>query len=943
MEKTSAEKGQEYWNWDAVTWGTHRVNCYPGSCSYKVYAKDGKVMREEISCTYPEYDDPDHRVPDFNPRGCQKGCNHSQAMYGPDRLLYPMKRAGERGSGKWDRITWEQAFDEIGDKLAQVIVEDGPRSFICETGPNGIGNARGSSEVSALALCGILGGSTFDMNCGFGDFHPGQYLTFGQTHACPGIESWFLADTIIITGANPVYANIPDFHYVLEARYKGAKVVAMCPDKSPTAQFVDEWIPVDYSSDPAVWLGVCRLLLERGWVDEAFMKEQTDLPLAVRTDTKRFLRESDLKAGGDGELFYAVNAATGELGAVPKDTLRSPFDYDLKGSCSATLADGSSVALTTVYNMLKERVAEYTPERVHEMSGVHPEQVERLAELCRPPRKVFMFGNFNAGKTYHGDLLERAYCYVLLLTGNIGKAGTGLKSSAWGTEFLVGTGMVSGMPKEILESENPLGDALDFLSKSIEDYRDRLKMDPTMPPIEAVYGSYRQLLKAAGTLALPVYFWYHHAGYKAVWDALLDDPLAPHTISEYVDKATAAGWHDGWTHPAPDQKLRACFVSASNLLRRMRGRSYFETIWPKLEMIVVADTRWSTTGIWADYLLPAASYYEYADSKYSSAQTRFTCFTDRAVPMLGESKTDRAIVLGVLQKVEEHLKRRGVKSYKSDDKEILVDEIYYRATLGGKYGPSDLEEEMLFDDAMKTLSSLGWIEPLDGPGEEVSLESMRRDGISSPAGRPAWLCTASINSDIVPGEVLYPYRDQVEQKIPYKTTTRRIQFLVDHPWFVEADEHLVRYKKPPNIGGKQGMRLTSGHLRWSIHAVWIASEAMMKLHRGEPFCFLNTTAATAKGVADGDFVRVFNDYDSFTVRAKLSSTTRPDQLVIYHAWEPYQYPDWKSYDTLLPGPPKGLHLAGGYRHFEYSLLNWTPQQSDRHTSVDFELAPVPAG
>ena len=593
--------------------------------------------------------------------------------------------------------------------------------------------------------------------------------------------------------------------------------------------------------------------------------------------------------------------------------------------------------------MLKERVAEYTPERVREMSGVHPEQVERLAELCRPPRKVFVFVNFNAGKTYHGDLLERAYSYMLALTGNLGKPGTGTKSHAFGSELLLSTGMVSGMSKDVLESEDTLGDALAFIQKFVEDYRDRVKMDPTMPPIEAMYGAYTTLLKGAGSLTPPAYYWYNHCGYKDVWDKQLDDPLAPHKISEYADQAAAAGWHDGQMNPPADQKLRACFVSGSNPLRRTRGRSYFETLWPKLDLIVVADARRSTTGLWADYMLPAASHYEYADSKPSSAQTRFVHFTDRAVPMIGESKSDRAIVLGILQKVEEHLKRRGVKSYKSLEREILVDEIYYRATLGGKYGPGDLEEEALADESWKALSSLGWLACNDGSGDEVNLESMRRDGMAWLSGRSAWVMTAALNSDIVPGEVLYPWRDQVEQKIPYKTTTRRIQFLVDHPWFVEADEHLVRYKQPPNIGGKQGMRLTSGHLRWSVHAMWVASSAMMKLHRGEPFCFLNNTTAAAKGVADGDFVRVFNDYDSFTVRAKLSSTVRPDQLVIYHAWEPYQYPDWKSYDTLLPGPPKGLHFAGGYRHFEFCLMNWAPTQSDRQTNVDFEARSIPTG
>jgi len=96
------------------------------------------------------------------------------------------------------------------------------------------------------------------------------------------------------------------------------------------------------------------------------------------------------------------------------------------------------------------------------------------------------------------------------------------------------------------------------------------------------------------------------------------------------------------------------------------------------------------------------------------------------------------------------------------------------------------------------------------------------------------------------------------------------------------------------------MRITGGHLRWSIHSNWVVSEEMLKLHRGEPFALVNAEAAKARGIAEHDYIRVFNDYGSFIVRAKLSPCTRPDQIVIYHAWEPYQYPNWMPQDGILP-------------------------------------------
>ncbi|MBK5230331.1 MAG: molybdopterin-dependent oxidoreductase, partial [Thermoleophilia bacterium] len=760
---------------------------------------------------------------------------------------------------------------------------------------------------------------------------------FGQYEAVSGIENWFLADTVIML-SNPVYANIPDIHFFFEARYRGAKIVSICPDKNPTAQFADHWVPVDWSADPAIWLGVCKILIDRGWVDEEFMREQTDLPIVVRTDTGRYLRASDIEAGGSDEQFYAIDAATGKIGAIPTGTLEPAFDYDLTGSASVALADGSEVGLTTVYNQLVERLADYTPDDVHRMAGVHPDQLETIAELCKPPRRVFVFSNPNTGKLYHGDLVERSFCYMLALTGNVGRPGSGTRGMSAGFDFLASMPLVSMMPNEILESEDPVGMSLSLLLMLIEDYRERVKMDPTMPYTEAVFGAFRELMKSANTLAQPVHYWMRHAGYRDVWEKHLDDPNATRTISEYADEAVEKGWADPWDKPAKDTPPRAMFVSGSNPVRRHRGRSYYETVWPQLELIFTAETRWSSTALLSDYVLPAASYYEYADTKYTTAHTRFAMFTDGAAPMLEESKSDRMIVLGLIAATEKHLKRRGIANYFVGQREIVVDEMYWRATIAGRYGDSDADEERMVDDAFKSLSKMGWMETLDG-GSDVSLESMRRDGMAWATGRPPWQGSAALNSDQVPGEVLYPFRDQIEQKIPYKTTTRRIQFLADHPWFVEADEHLVRYKEPPAIGGrKHQVRLTSGHVRWSIHANWHTSEQMMRLHRGEPFAFINASEAAKRGIADHDFIRVFNEYDEFVVRAKLASCVRPDQLVIYHAWEPYQYPNWRSQDRLLPGPPKGLHFAGGYRHYEYSLWSWSPSQSDRQTNVSYERA-----
>ena len=929
------QEQRQYFEWDSCKWGTHRVNCYPGSCPFRVYAKDGKVIREEISCSYPEFDDPDSKVPDYNPRGCQKGYQHSRSMYGPDRVLHPMKRAGERGSGKWEQISWEQAFEEIGDKIAGVIQKYGPKALMDDHCANGIGVFRGAAEGSTTGMTSLLGGVSLDLDFVSGDFKVGQWLTFGEMHHEPGIENWFLSDTIILM-SNPVYANIPDIHYLLEARYRGAKIIAVAPDKNPSCQFADIWVPIDWSADPGLWLGVAKILIDNGWIDEHFVKEQTDAPILVRSDDGRFLSESHLREGGDPEQFYSIDSATGKLVQMPKGTLEMAADYALDTRTSVRLKDGTSIEVRSVFSLLKQRLEGYTPEKVHEMSGVHPDTLHQIAELCRPPRKIFGYINFVQGKLYHGDLLERSYCYILALTGSIGKPGAGTQGWSPGTEISASMAAVAGMPRQVIESANPIAGAATLSQMMHDDYKMRVKMDPTMPPVEVANGATHEGLKMSGTLTPGVFLWYRHAGYKEVWDKHLHDPYTDKKISDYAEDAVAKGWWDGF-----DQKEtpRAMFVSGSNPLRRHRGgmNTYIKTLWPKLETIVVFDPRWSTTGLYADYVLPAASYYEYADVKYSTPGTRLLCFTDQSVPMQGESRSDRQIALGLLASIAKHLKARGIEKYKSgENREVIVNDLYWRATYGDRYGDSNADEERMVDDCLHALGELGWLTSLDG--EDVGLANMRKNGKAWLSGRPPWHGMVCQSTDMIPGQVHVPMRDQVELKVPYATTTRRIAFYIDHPYFVEADESLVRCKRPPDIGGHQPMRITGGHVRWSVHANWHTSLEMMKLHRGEPFAFINSTAAREKGIEDHDFIRVYNDYGEFLVRAKPSACVRPDQLVMYHAWEPYQHPNGMPADGLMPGPPKGLHFAGGYRHFEYTLFSWAPSQSDRQTNIAYEKA-----
>ncbi len=121
---------RERWRWDKVVRSSHFVNCwYQAHCAWNVYVREGMVWREEQVADYPQTNP---YVPDPNPRGCQKGACFSERMYDPGRVRHPLKRVGPRGSGRWKRISWDQALGELADKISERFCKLCSRSGFAE-------------------------------------------------------------------------------------------------------------------------------------------------------------------------------------------------------------------------------------------------------------------------------------------------------------------------------------------------------------------------------------------------------------------------------------------------------------------------------------------------------------------------------------------------------------------------------------------------------------------------------------------------------------------------------------------------------------------------------------------------------------------------------------------------------------------------------------------
>ncbi len=911
-DRSSEQAYRDRWKWDKVVRGSHAVDCYPmaGACPYQVYLKDGKILFQEPAGSFPTVE---KGVPDFNPMGCQKGACWHELLSAKERVLYPLKRAGERGSGKWQRISWDQALTEIADGLIDAIQEVGPESVFCPQGANacawGVMTPRRFSSLTGTLLA--------DFDTDVGDFSPGMYLTWGKLTVASE-DDYTHSELIFIWNCNPSYTRIPYYHFLTEARYKGAEVVIISPDFNASAVNTDYHVPVKTGTDPALCLSMCKVVVDEGLVDSAFVKDQTDLPLLVRLDNRHFLRASDIEEDGRDDQFFFYDTRSNKMVEAPRGTLAlGAVDPALEGTYSVTIKGGEKVKVTPVFELLKERLKDYRPEQATEMCGVHPDVIRTLARKVAT-KKTHVYEGLATGKHYHGDLMGRSMYLLLALTGNWGKKGTG--PSYWNI----------GPSTAGLMDETRRSGGKDELPQLLAGYRQMIEafkaQDPTKTDEIASVEILQQATAMTGLMVPPVWWWYYHVGFREIWNRRdWHDPSMRREFDEYFNEALEKDWWHGVAQPLEDKPPRAMIEVGGNLLRRSRGGQtmFLKNLWPKLKLIVSVDVRMSTTGLFSDYILPAAQQYE-RPSAMGLAHTLFFTMLDKAVEPAGESKPEWQIFRLLCRKLAERGKARGFTEYQnSRGTTYRLDNLEEAFTANG----SLVDEEEMTAEGIAGSGAMGTLP------EGTTIETMREKGVVRFTGWGIIPYSQNYATDIKPDETMTPFRHHVEKKQPYPTLVRRAQFYIDHDWFLEAGEALPVHKDPPKMGGDYPLILNSGHNRWSIHANNIANRLMLETHRGRPHLVINPDDAAQRGIQDDEEVRLHNDMGSITVRVKLASSTPPGQVICYAGWDHYQFRNWGGPSNVEGAMVKWLGFAGGYGHLRYWPFMWTPLQVDRATRV----------
>ncbi|MCC7077688.1 MAG: molybdopterin-dependent oxidoreductase [Acidimicrobiia bacterium] len=920
------QRYRERWQWDSVAWGTHCVDCYPGNCPYKVYVRDGRVIREEAAGSF---DVVEAGVPDFNPMGCNKGSCWSQQLYDGDRLLHPLRRVGERGSGEWEQISWDEACTEIADAMLDVIEEGAPEDIAKE------GTPEVATVLPTSRFFGVFGGRQLDLHASFNDFSIGLHETFGKFCPVSSGDDWFKSELILIWHMNPAFTRIPLYHFMNEARYHGAEVVSISPDLNASHMHADIHVPMPSGDDVPFALAMVQVVLDEDIADWTFIREQTDLPMLVRTDTKRYLRQTDVDGPGEGVREDQLYHWDPDTGLVPADRGTMHLggrEVALDGTYRVRLHDGTEVEVEPALARLRRLLdAEYTPERQYAVTNVHPDVVRLVARKAAAKRTNIMLG-WNSCKYYHGDLIERAMCLLIAVTGNWGKFGTGIRS--WTA------GAMDGLALAMMKSR-PGIEATDEII-TMRDAAIRMMMDND-PSVTSEELAARELvwitrsegggpLGGRGPGGVEAFWWYWHAGYADRWNTPgWGDDTLPRGFDDYVAEALERGWWHGVAAPGPDHPPKMLIECGGNMLRRTRGgkTTLLENLWPKLRMIVSIDFRINATGLLSDILLPAAQHYEKLGFHIPTPHQMMMTFSDKAAEPAGEARPEWEIFHLILEKFAERAAARGIERYESRS-----GEEYIPAKLPGHYTMKGYfaNEEVVADEQVRDAALVGVLP------EGTSLDTMREKGHVRLTGWGMSLMSLSQASPFEHNRTHTPFRNHVEQGDPFPTYARRAQFYIDHPWWLEAGEELPVYKPNPQSGGDHPLRMTSGHNRWSIHSMNQANPVLLQTHRGEPCVEVSEADARARGVDDDDLVRVWNDIASFVCRAKVSPGVSPGQLISYNGWDAHQYDGWMGANELEAGMVKWIGFAGGYGHIRYTPAEWQPIPADRGVPCDFEKA-----
>lgn len=328
--------------------------CYDcgGRCVLKVHLKDGVAVRVETD---------DGEEPQL--RACARGRAMRKQMYSSDRLLYPQERIGQRGEGKFRRISWDEALDKVAAELLRIKNRYGPKAILALTLSGGVGTVH-TGNLTVRPLLRSFGGytSAWGDDSAEGAVFAGR-STYGTLSNGNTRDDLLNSKLILLWGLNPavsIYSTNTSY-YLARARDAGAKIVVIDPRYTDTAAVLaDEWIPIRPGTDVAMMVAMAYVMIEENLHDSDFLNKCT--------------------IGFDRFKEYAL----GIEDSIPK-----------------------------------------TPAWAEEKTGVPADTIVSLARQYATVKPAALIPGFAPGRAALGEQYHRATATLAAMTGNVGIHGGG--------------------------------------------------------------------------------------------------------------------------------------------------------------------------------------------------------------------------------------------------------------------------------------------------------------------------------------------------------------------------------------------------------------------------------------------------------------------------------------------------------------------------------------
>ncbi len=682
-------------------------------------------------------------------RACLRGRSYRARLYSPERLLYPMKRVGKRGEGKFKRVSWDEALSEIAERMVYLKTKYGPQALLDQSYAGAsYGVLHKSDQIE-----GLLGRFLGMFGCRTSSWSVPSYqgttfssrITFGTIEDGNEDDAFAHSKLIIMWGWNPAYTfhGGNTFYYMRLAKQRGCKFVLVDPQYTDSAATYDAWwIPIKPNTDAAMLAGMAHYIFVNNLQDQNFINRFTQ----------------------------GMDQGTMPMWAQGKESFK---DYILGFS------DG----------------VPKTPEWAAEICGVKADDIKKLAQMYATTKPAALKASWSPGRAAYGEQYNRMAAAVQAMTGNVGVLG----------------GCAEGVGKAWHS--------------------------------EAVAYPYDQ--------------------FANVWYASIKSDRWAHIVLNYpnVKREEAGLW------PRQDQldgvvpNIRGIFWQGSDWLNQLTNINKEIAALKKLDsqgekesLLVCMDSTITPTGIWADFLLPAATHFERHDVALPWYKGHYYIHRPKVIQPLGESKSDFQIFT----------------------------ELAYRLGFGPAYNPRATRDYFNNDDPVDEAYLAAWWERVQHHQHvEMSWEEFKKRGVYK----------FKLDKPHV------AFRDQIENGAPFRTPSGRIEifstvlaqtpdftrtqygyFIPAIPKWIEPWESLNHPKAK-----EFPFHLISPHPRWRTHSIFNNIPWLRETFEQE--LTLNASDARRLGVKTGDTVEVFNDRGKCIVPAYVTERCMPGVAVLHEgAW-----------------------------------------------------------